>query len=128
MVRAGMAIFIVVYVLAILVSIKLYLQLSGSLLAFQKKLFLATALSFPFVAARLVYSALGDFTTNTHFSIIYGYTNTDMTIYLCMDVLEEIIAIGITMVLGMSAVLSPDFVRLNPDGQTQKYQLQQQYS
>ena len=66
---------------------------------------------------RLVYSALGDYDFNDdRFALLNGNT----TIYLCMDVLEEIAAMIITMALGLSAVLEQDFVRLTHPAQIQE--------
>ncbi|OJI80499.1 hypothetical protein ASPTUDRAFT_154831 [Aspergillus tubingensis CBS 134.48] len=110
-VKASMAIFIALFVVYHLLAAFMYLQM-GHPKAFQKKLFLAIILSTPFILVRVVYAAIGDFTTIERFSIIS--TNGSPTIYLVMDVLEEIVAMAITMVLGMSAVLEPDFVRLTP--------------
>ena len=106
-VKASMGIFIAVFVIYHLVACWLYLQLRYTMLVFQKKLFLALGLSCPFVLVRIVYAAISDFADIPSFSL-----GGNPTIYLCMDVLEEIIAMGITMALAMSAVLEPDFVKL----------------
>ncbi|KAL3468732.1 hypothetical protein BJX99DRAFT_252509 [Aspergillus californicus] len=108
MVKAAMGIFLAVFVITLLLSVWLYSQLHSTLRNFQKKLFLAIALSVPFLAVRLVYSAIGDYTDLSRFSVISG----DPTVYLCMSVLEEIVAVGLTMVLGVSAVLEGDFVQV----------------
>ncbi|GKZ97501.1 hypothetical protein AnigIFM59636_000887 [Aspergillus niger] len=111
-VKASMGIFIALFVIYHLIAAFMFLQLRD-LKASQKKLFLAIILSTPFILVRVVYAAIGDFTTIERFSIIS--VNGSPTIYLVMDVLEEIVAMAITMFLGMSAVLDPDFVRLTPD-------------
>ncbi|KAF7167041.1 hypothetical protein CNMCM5623_000515 [Aspergillus felis] len=107
--KAAMGIFLAVFVLFLVLSVWLFLELSGSLRRFQKKLFIAIALSTPFLVVRLIYSALGDYTSLDTFSL-----DGSPTVYLCMAVLEEIIALAITMVLGILAVLEPDFVKLTP--------------
>ncbi|KAE8148363.1 hypothetical protein BDV25DRAFT_131309 [Aspergillus avenaceus] len=108
LVQASMAIFIAVFIITILLTSWLFFQLLFTLKRFQRKLFLATALSTPFLIVRLVYSALGDYDgDDTRFSLIKG----NATIYLCMSVLEEIAAMAITMALGMSAVLERDFIK-----------------
>jgi hypothetical protein len=106
-VKASMAIFLAVFVIVLLVSIWLLLQLRHSLRVFQKKLFLAIALSCPFVSIRLIYSAIADYTDSSRFAVLSG----DPTVYLCMNVLEEIIAMALIMILGMSAVLEKDFIK-----------------
>lgn len=108
MVKASMGIFLAVFVIILLLSVWLYSQLHSVLRKFQTKLFLAIALSVPFLAVRLAYSAISDYGNNSRFSTING----DPTIYLCMSVLEEIVAVGVTMALGVSAVLEGDFVQV----------------
>lgn len=110
MVKASMGIFLAAFVMILLACGWIFLKLRHTLRVFQKKLFLASALSYPFLLVRMIYSAISDYTTNSDFSVLDG----NATIYLCMSVLEEIIAIGLTMVLGMSAVRQSDFVKPNP--------------
>ncbi|PYH96952.1 hypothetical protein BO71DRAFT_348115 [Aspergillus ellipticus CBS 707.79] len=109
-VKASMGIFLAVFVIYHLITAWLFFQLHMNLRVFQKKLFIAILASSPFILVRLVYSALGDYTTDPKFAVLVGNT----TVYLVMSVLEEIVAMAITMFLGMSAVLSPDFVKLAP--------------
>ncbi|OQE03160.1 hypothetical protein PENSOL_c001G03429 [Penicillium solitum] len=110
--KVAMGIFLAVFVIFVLLGVWLFYELSFSLRRFQKKLFMAIALSAPLLAVRLVYSALSDYTTFSSFAL-----NGNTTVYLCMDVLEEIIAMGITMALGISAILEKDFVKLTPVSQ-----------
>ncbi|CAI7674758.1 unnamed protein product [Penicillium discolor] len=110
--KVAMGIFLAVFVVFVLLGVWLFYELSFSLRRFQKKLFLAIALSTPLLAVRLVYSALSDYTTLSSFAL-----DGNTTVYLCMDVLEEIIAMGITMALGISAILEKDFVKLTPASQ-----------
>lgn len=100
-VKAAMAIFLAVFVADIAITSWFFIQLRSRLSIFQKKLFYAIAFSWPFLLIRLIYSAIGDFTEDSRFKILKG----DPTIYLCMDVLEEIVAVSICAVFGMSAVL-----------------------
>lgn len=117
LVQASMDIFIAVFVITALITGWLSFKLHSRLRRFQKKLFLASALSTPFLVTRLVYSALGDYDSNDdRFALLNGNT----TIYLCMDVLEEIAAMVIIMALGMSAVLEQDFVKLTLPTQIQE--------
>ncbi|KAI3189940.1 hypothetical protein CBS147311_9788 [Penicillium roqueforti] len=107
--KVAMGIFLAVFVIFVLLSLWLFYELSFSMRRFQKKLFLAIALSTPLLAVRLVYSALSDYTTLSAFAL-----DGNTTVYLCMDVLEETIAMGMTMALGISAILESDFVKLTP--------------
>ncbi|CAG7926800.1 unnamed protein product [Penicillium olsonii] len=104
--KGAMGIFLAVFVIYVLMAGWLWIRIYG-MKRFQKKLYLAIVLSLPFVLVRLVYSAIGDYTEISRFQL-FG----DNTVYLCMSVLEEIVAMVITMVLGTSAVLESDFVRL----------------
>jgi hypothetical protein len=118
-VKASMSVFLVVFATVVFVCGWLYLKLRHTLRVFQKKLFLASALSYPFLLVRLVYSALSDYTTCSKFAVLIG----DATIYLCMSVLEEITAAGIAMFLGISAVLQDDFVKPDSKPAHQRFEL-----
>ncbi|KAL4786417.1 hypothetical protein BJX76DRAFT_365798 [Aspergillus varians] len=109
-VKASMGIFLAVFVVIVVLTVWLFAQLHGTLRMFQKKLFLAIALSVPFLVIRLVYSAISDYGNNRRFAVYEG----DPTVYLCMSVLEEIVAMVLTMVLGVSAVHADDFVQVIP--------------
>lgn len=117
-----MAIFLVVFAITMLLSIWLFYTLSFSLLRYQKKLFYAIALSAPFLVVRMIYSALSDYTTIDAF--VFGGNET---VYLCMCVLQEIFANVITLGLGVSAVLQPDFVKIDPEQMKERKERDQQH-
>lgn len=98
--KVAIAIFIVLFVVMILLTLLLAMRLGNAMHKWQKKLFMAIVLGWPFLLVRLAYSAVADFSDDQRFSIVNG----DDTIYLCMDVLEEIIAMAICVVFGWSAV------------------------
>lgn len=98
--KVAMAIFIALFVVVILLTLVLALQLGNAMHKWQKKLFMAIVLAWPFLLVRLIYSAMADFSDDQRFSIVNG----NDTIYLCMDVLEEIVAMAICVVFGWSAV------------------------
>jgi hypothetical protein len=108
-VQASIGIFLALFVILILMSTWLWFQLRFEVRQFQRKLFLAILLSCPFVLVRLIYSAISDYTTIKTFSLLEG----DPTVYLCMNVLEEIAAMGLIMVFGMSAVHQNDFTKVS---------------
>ncbi|KAJ5334521.1 hypothetical protein N7452_006924 [Penicillium brevicompactum] len=110
---AAMGIFLAVFVIFVLMTIWLWLQTHYNLRVFQKKLFLAVAISIPFVLVRVVYSALSDYSDISRFQI-----NGSDTVYLCMSVLEEIVAMVVTVGLGTSAVLQKDFVKFGSSEQS----------
>jgi hypothetical protein len=96
-----------VFVVMVGLAVWLFLSLRHTVKRFQKKLFLAIAISSPFLLVRIVYSALSDYTDNSRFTVL----SDDATTYLCMNVLEEIIAMAFTVVLGLSAVREKDFMK-----------------
>ncbi|KAJ5921148.1 hypothetical protein N7466_009474 [Penicillium verhagenii] len=127
--KVAMGLFLAVFVITMLLTVWLFQSYSVGMLSYQKKLFLAIALSAPFLLVRLIYSALGDYTTSEHFltKSLVANDETSVTVYLCMSVLEEIVCMVIAMVFGVLAVLSSDFVKPNPDGEVEVRQKQQSY-
>jgi membrane protein implicated in regulation of membrane protease activity len=111
--KAAMGLFLAVYALVLLLTAWLLYRYSPAMLKYQKKLFLAIALSAPFLLVRMIYSALGDYTNSPKFSVASLVENNHaaLTVYLCMSVLEEIISMVIAMFFGMSAILASDFVK-----------------
>lgn len=103
LVKAAMGIFLAIFVLIYLITAWMGM-VTTSKSGFQKKFFLAIGLSCPFLLVRLVYSAIGDFGTDTRFAPLQG----DPTVYLCMNVLEEIAAMAITVAFGVMAMLEKD--------------------
>lgn len=97
--KAAMGIFLAVFTIMTFLTGWLVLQLWFTLCEWQKKLFRAIVLSWPFLLVRLVYSAMGDYGSDARFVI--GGSNT---IYLCMDVLEEIFAMALCVGFGLSAM------------------------
>src|SRR5690242_2556017 len=67
--KAAMGLFLAVYALVMLLTAWLLYNYSFAMLKYQKKLFLAIALSAPFLLVRMIYSALGDYTNNPKFSV-----------------------------------------------------------
>ncbi|KAK0383739.1 hypothetical protein NLU13_9650 [Sarocladium strictum] len=65
----------------------------GTTLGREMRVLYIVGLAAPFVLVRLVYGAIGDFTGNREFSVLYG----NNTIYLCMGILMEIIAITLVL-------------------------------
>ncbi|KAE8132055.1 hypothetical protein BDV38DRAFT_225717 [Aspergillus pseudotamarii] len=123
--KAAMGLFLAVYAIVILLTVWLFYIYSFSLRKYQKMLFLGIALSAPFLLVRLIYAALGDYSSNTTFSMMSLAENnhTSLTAYLCMAVLEEIISMVIAMFFGVLAVLQADYVKPTPEvHQEMKYE------
>ncbi|KAL4886407.1 hypothetical protein BJY04DRAFT_213176 [Aspergillus karnatakaensis] len=112
-VKASMGIFIAVFVITMVLAVWLFIQLSFSMRVFQRRLFLAVVLCSPLLLIRIIYSAISDYAHNSRFAVLSG----DPTVYLCMSVLEEIVAMGVTMALGVAAVRAEDFVQVVAAGE-----------
>lgn len=69
----------------------------------EHKALICFALCAPFVAARLLYSLIGDFSNDIRFSPLFG----DVTLFLAMSVLMEIIAVLICVVTGLHLPILP---------------------
>ena len=107
LVKASMGIFLASFAITMLLSVALFYQLSFSMRKYQKKLFMAIGLSAPFFLVRLIYSAICDFGHSKDFSVFGG----NNTAYLCMSVLEEIVAIIIVLGFGYMALREKDFMK-----------------
>ncbi|KAJ5826256.1 hypothetical protein N7474_003394 [Penicillium riverlandense] len=103
-VMGAMGTFIAVFVIFTVQAVYLAIKMRSTVNRAQKKLFLAVGLSWPFLLVRLVYSSIGDFSNDARFAILTG----DATIYLCMDVLEEIAAMALCVFFGLSALLQEE--------------------
>lgn len=99
-VMGAMGAFLAVFVIFTVQAIYLAIQMRSTMNRAQKKLFLAVGLSWPFLLIRLVYSSISDFSNDVRFAILTG----NATAYLCMDVLEEIVAMALCVFFGLSAV------------------------
>ncbi|ORY64487.1 uncharacterized protein BCR38DRAFT_370176 [Pseudomassariella vexata] len=69
----------------------------------EHKLLICFAVCAPFIIVRLLYSIIGNFTGNLQFSALFG----NVTIFLVMAVLEEIVVVGFTIVTGMRLRILP---------------------
>ena len=116
--KVAMGLFLAIYFIVMLLTAWLFVTYSFSLRKYQKRLFLAIVLSAPFLLVRLIYAALGDYSSNTTFSMmsLAEDNNTSLTAYLCMAVLEEIISMVIAMAFGVSAVQQADYVKPTREG------------
>ncbi|VUC23600.1 unnamed protein product [Clonostachys rosea] len=111
--KTAMGLFLAVFVVTVVLTSWLYYVYSYIMLKYQKKLFLGIALSVPFLLIRLIYSALGNYTSSRTFSMMSVAENDhgSLTAYLCMSVLEEIVSMVIVMVFGVLSVREIDFVK-----------------
>lgn len=69
----------------------------------EHKALICFALCAPFIAVRLLYSLIGDFSNDIRFSALFG----DVTLFLVMSVLMEIIAVLICVATGLRLRILP---------------------
>jgi len=95
--KAGTSLFVVSY--AILVGfVAITFPSVQHAEAGEKRLFLAVALSLPFILVRLVYSCLSTFANKRDFNLLDG----NVTILLCVALIEEIICVIIYEATGLT--------------------------
>jgi hypothetical protein len=86
--KAGTALFIVSYVAIVLSTIFLSFSTSHASRG-EKRIFVAVALSLPFLLVRLFYSIMSTFTKNKNFNLLTG----NITILLCVAFIEELVIV-----------------------------------
>lgn len=69
----------------------------------ERRLLIVVAICSPFITTRLIYSLISDFAENQLFNVTFG----NLTIYLCMAVIEEIIVVIICVVVGFTLSVVP---------------------
>jgi hypothetical protein len=94
--------FVIVYICTVAIFGILSLRVSR-VADGEKRLLVAVALSIPFIAVRLVYALIADFSHLRSFSLVSGKT----TIYLCMDVIMEIAVVIIVIAFGLTLRIIP---------------------
>ncbi|KAH8815946.1 hypothetical protein F5884DRAFT_664349 [Xylogone sp. PMI_703] len=104
--KAAILIFTGAFAIVVLVFLYFCTQMS-SLDQGEKQLLYVVGFCIPFLAVRLVYPIIGDFANSAQFNALTG----NVTIYLFMDVLEEII---VTMIC-VTTLLRLTFYRKNVD-------------
>jgi MFS family permease len=88
--KAGTALFIVAYVAILALTAVIGLNISAAEKG-EKRLFMAVAISLPFLLVRLIYSILFTFTHNNDFNLLTG----SVTVVLCVALIEEFIIVVI---------------------------------
>jgi len=106
-IKAAIIIFLVVYLSTVVILGYVYRRVS-QIPPGEKRILVAVALSFPFIAVRLVYALISDFAGLESFSLALGNT----TIYLCMAVIMEIIVMIIIIAVGLTLRVIPRGVPL----------------
>ena len=80
----------------------------------EKRLLLAVAISCPFLAVRLVYALISVFANSMSFNPTFG----NITIFLCMDVLEEIVVVAVCVVIGLTLRIVPKAIASDAEANT----------
>jgi hypothetical protein len=101
-IKASILIFVAVY-LSTVACFSILSMRASTVSAGERRLLVAVALSIPFIAVRLIYSLIADFAGLQSFSLAFG----DTTIYLCMNVIMEIIVTIIVIVFGLTLQVLP---------------------
>lgn len=92
---------IVIFVLVFLVLVACFLFFAFNIARIQsgeRRILIAVGISIPFIAVRLIYSLIFDFTNNLTFSSSFG----NVTIYLCMSVIEEFVVVVVCIAVGFT--------------------------
>ena len=100
--KAAVIIFVVVYLVSLVILVLLFLRIS-QVKAGERRLLVVVAVCSPFIATRLVYAIISDFADNHLFNSTYG----NLTIYLCMAVIEEIIVVALCVAVGFTLEVVP---------------------
>lgn len=99
-VKAGIALFIVTWVAALFLTIMMWFRYGG-IERGEHRLLWAVTISMAILFIRLLYSILSIFKHSSTFNLFTG----NVTVFLVMDVLEEIIVVYIMMLTGLTLQL-----------------------
>jgi hypothetical protein len=88
--KAGTALFIVSYVAIVILTVIMSFYVSHAEQG-EKRLFMAVAISLPFILVRLVYSIISTFTKNKNFNLLNG----SVTVVLCVALIEEFVVMAV---------------------------------
>lgn len=95
--KAGTSLFIIAYIAILVLTAFLSFHTSAAEKG-EKRLFLAVALSLPFLLVRLIYSIVFTFTHNKDFNLLTG----SVTVVLCVALIEEFIIVIIYEGMGLT--------------------------
>lgn len=100
--KAAVAIFTVVYLVVLAILVLLITRLSQVRIG-ERRILVVVAVCSPFIATRLIYALISDFADSHLFNATFG----NLTIYLCMAVIEEIIVVIICVAIGFTLAVVP---------------------
>lgn len=99
-VKAGISLFIVTWVAVVFLTLMIWFRYNG-IEHGEHRLLWAITISVPILLIRLLYSILSVFKHDSTFNLFTG----NVTVFLVMDVLEEIIVVYIMMITGLTLQL-----------------------
>lgn len=107
--------------MSVIIYIAVYVVLFGLLAVFipkksqfpkgERKTMMFFALASPFMIARFAYSVIGDFATGGDLRLKFSQLVGNVTIFLCMAVIEEIIIVAIFIIGGLGLKELPQELR-----------------
>jgi hypothetical protein len=100
--KVAIIIFTLVF-LVVLAVLVLLVQRVSQVKVGERRLLIVVAICSPFIATRLIYALISDFAEIDSFNSTYG----NLTIYLCMAVIEEIIVVLICVAIGFTVPVVP---------------------
>lgn len=95
--KVAVIIFTFVYLVVLAILALLSLRISRVKVE-ERRLLIVVAICSPFIATRLIYALISDFAENHSFNATFG----NLTIYLCMAVIEEIVVVIICVAIGFT--------------------------
>ena len=125
--KAGTILFIVSYIAIVTLTAVMSFHV-GSAEKGEKRLFMAVALSLPFLLVRLIYSIISTFTKNKSFNLLNG----SPTVVLCVALIEEFIVVALYEGTGLTLKKVPKEVHFEATQQIPSHDsatpVQQQYA
>lgn len=97
--KAGTSLLIISYVLIVIFTAVIGMFIKHAE-AGEKRIYLAVVVALPILLIRIIYSALGTFSTDRKYNVLTGST----TLFLCVCLLEEFIIVVIYEVTGLTLV------------------------
>lgn len=95
--KASIGLVIPVYVAIVAICVLLFFSISAAEPR-ERRILAAVVVSLPFMLCRIIYSALTVFTHSKHFNTVTG----DVTVLLCMALLEELVISAIYVGVGLT--------------------------
>lgn len=99
MMQAGIIIFLIVFVIMCAIALMTLMSVS-SVPSGAKRILFGVLVALPFIFVRIIYSILADFLNNSSTFSLFG---GNVTVQLCMSIIEEIIVTIVYIGVGLAA-------------------------